>query len=124
MKKQILALAIGLTALVVLATGCYERRVYVPVSQPPPQVVYPPTSAPDPGTVVVTQQPPPLQPEVVPVAPAPGYVWSPGHWEWRGRWVWVGGVWLTPPRPGVVYVSPGWARHPRGGWVYHHGYWR
>jgi hypothetical protein len=122
MKKQVIGLAICLGALVAL-TGCYERRVYVPVSQPP-QVVSAPPVAPDPGTVVVTQAPPPAQVEVVPPAPAPGYVWSPGHWEWQGRWVWVGGIWIVPPQPGLVFVGPGWERHPRGGWVYHRGHWR
>jgi hypothetical protein len=32
--------------------------------------------------------------EVVPVAPAPGYVWVRGHYKWEGgAWVWVPGHW-------------------------------
>jgi hypothetical protein len=33
--------------------------------------------------------------EVYP-APRPGYIWSPGHYEWTGtRQVWMPGVWIT-----------------------------
>ncbi|WAH56919.1 YXWGXW repeat-containing protein [Pseudomonas silvicola] len=38
--------------------------------------------------------PPPV--EVVPVMPAPGYHWVPGHYRWGpGRWVWEPGHWRT-----------------------------
>jgi hypothetical protein len=73
---------------------------------------------------VVNQQPPPVQPEAIPPAPGAGYVWSPGHWEWQGGWVWVGGVWIAPPSVGMIYVAPGWEHHPHGGWAYHRGHWR
>ncbi len=40
-------------------------------------------------------------------------VWIAGHHEWvNGAWVWVGGYYAYPPRPGAVWVP---AR-------YHHGY--
>ena len=43
--------------------------------------------------------PPPPQYEVVPVAPAIGYVWIGGHWGWHmGRHTWIGGRWALPPR--------------------------
>lgn len=52
--------------------------------------------------------------------PGPGAVWIAGHNEWRdGAWVWVGGYWSYPPRPGLVWV-PGHWRH--GYW--HPGHWR
>jgi WXXGXW repeat (2 copies) len=38
----------------------------------------------------------------------PGYVWEPGHWEWRGRrYAWVSGVWIAE-RPGYVYSQANW----------------
>jgi hypothetical protein len=38
-------------------------------------------------------QPAPLV-EVVPAAPAPGYVWVKGHYRWEGNhWAWVPGHW-------------------------------
>ncbi len=123
MKKHIIALGICLGGLV--ATGCYERHYYPPQAYQPAQVISAPTGYVDPNAVVVNQTPPPVQPEVIPPAPGPGYSWSPGHWEWNGGgWVWIGGVWVAPPSPGLVYVAPGWERHPNGGWVYHRGHWR
>jgi len=51
--------------------------------------------------------------------PGPGAVWIAGHREWRdGQWIWVGGYWTYPPRPGMVWF-PGHWRH--GNW--HPGHW-
>jgi hypothetical protein len=67
--------------------------------------------------------PPPLGGEVIGIAPAPGYVWSGGYWNWVGsRYVWVGGYWMRP-RPGYYWVRPHWARG-RGGWRFEPGHWR
>jgi len=56
--------------------------------------------------------PPPPRYERVP-HPRAGYVWAPGHWEWRGnRHEWISGVWLAE-RPGYVYAQPAW--HQRDG---------
>ncbi|XXF80299.1 hypothetical protein P2318_11245 [Myxococcaceae bacterium GXIMD 01537] len=72
------------------------------------------------------QAPPQLQAEVQPVAPSPSSTWAPGYWYWSGaNWSWVGGMWLTPPRPNLVFVSPRWVRHGHrwdfvgGGWANH-----
>ena len=50
-------------------------------------------------TVVRTQPlPPPVQVELIPVAPGPQHVWVPGHWSWRpglGEYVWVAGHWTV-----------------------------
>ncbi len=77
---------------------------------------------------VVVGAPPPLRYEVVP-APRPGYVWTPGYWDWRyNRHYWVGGTWVRQ-RPGYVYSQPAWVQREgrwslqRGGWGhgdYHH----
>lgn len=51
--------------------------------------------------------PPPARVEVVP-APRPGWIWSPGYWEWRGnRHVWRNGVWVRE-RPGYAYQPHRW----------------
>jgi hypothetical protein len=51
-------------------------------------------------------------------------VWIPGYYRWDGRrYVWVGGRYVRPPRPGAVWVAGVW-RPERGGQVWHAGYWR
>ena len=52
-----------------------------------------------------------------------GYVWAPGHWEWRrGNHVWVRGSWMRERR-GYVYTAPTWVE--RGGhWEMDRGGWR
>jgi hypothetical protein len=51
--------------------------------------------------------PPPPRFERVP-PPRRGYVWAPGHYEWRGgRHVWTRGVWVRE-RPGYAYRAPEW----------------
>lgn len=71
----------------------------------------------------VDAAPPPPQYEVIPVAPALGYVWLGGYWTWNlGRHVWIGGRWALPP--GGHHWSPHrWERGPRG-WREHPGQWR
>ena len=65
--------------------------------------------------------PPPLRHEVVP-PPRRGYVWVPGHWQWRGhRHYWVPGHWIAG-RPGYRYYGPSWAERD-GRWHYRPGYW-
>jgi hypothetical protein len=72
-------------------------------------------------SVVIGTAPPPLRYEAVP-APRRGYIWAPGHWEWRGhRHEWVSGGWIAE-RPGYVYNSPNWYRRD-GGWVYEPARW-
>jgi hypothetical protein len=66
-------------------------------------------------TIVVTPPPAPApQVEVIPVSPAPDYVWTPGCWSWDGSvWVWFGGYWGYPVRPGHVWHNGGFY-HGRG----------
>lgn len=53
----------------------------------------------------------------------PGYVWEPGHWEWRGnRHEWIGGAWLVD-RPGYVYHRHNWYERD-GRWYSEAGHWR
>jgi hypothetical protein len=65
-------------------------------------------------SLYVSSAPPAPLYERVPM-PRRGYVWAPGHWEWRGhRHEWVGGYWLAE-RPGYAYHAPAWSRR-NGGW--------
>jgi hypothetical protein len=75
--------------------------------------------------IVADQAPPPVQEEVVTVAPAPELVWVGGYWGWYGgRYVWVSGGWHRPPRPGAVWVGGSWTPRPGGGHVWVRGRWR
>ncbi len=72
--------------------------------------------------VSVRVGPPPPPPGVYRPWPAPyrTAVWIPGHNEWiNGRWVWIGGYYAYPPRPGAIYVPSRYHHHR-----YYPGYWR
>src|SRR5271165_2716638 len=76
------------------------------------------------GAYYVRYAPPAPRYAVVGVAPRPGYVWTNGYWDWRGRdWGWAEGRWVRPPRPRSVWVAPEW-RHEGNGWRFRRGYWR
>ncbi len=97
-----------------LLTGCvyHERVVY--------RAPYPPVAT---SEVVVTAAPPPPIVETRVVAPGPGFVWVSGCWDWRGRWMWVGGHWARPPRHVMVWAAPRYEVHG-GHHVYVRGGWR
>ncbi len=58
--------------------------------------------------------PPPVQAEVIGVAPAPGYFWIGGYWGWiGGRHSWIGGHWEAP-RPGWRWAPHHWQHEGRG----------
>jgi hypothetical protein len=71
-----------------------------------------------------TTAPPALQQEVVPPPPpGPAMVWTPGYWNWAGRWVWAPGRYVARPYPHAAWVEGHW--RPRGGtWVWVPGHWR
>jgi hypothetical protein len=74
------------------------------------------------GGAVVTVAPPAPQFEVLGVAPAPGYLWFGGYWNWvGGRHVWIAGHW-GPGRPGYHWVPHTWVR-AGGGWRMSEGHW-
>ena len=71
--------------------------------------------------VFVRVAPPAPRTEVVPAA-RPGYLWTPGYWNWNGRrYVWANGTWARERR-GYVYSQPTWVqdgdrwRLRRGAW--------
>lgn len=75
--------------------------------------------------VIRTAPPAPVSVAVVGVAPSPRHVWTAGYYKGaNGRYVWVPGRWIVPPRPGVVWVPPRWVARPAGGYVFVAGHWR
>jgi WXXGXW repeat (2 copies) len=73
----------------------------------------------------VAVAPPPVQYEVVGVAPHPGWFWIGGNWSWRAnRYVWVGGRWQAP-RHGYRWQPHRWEpMSPGRGWRERHGGWQ
>jgi hypothetical protein len=71
--------------------------------------------------VIVNVAPPAARQEAVP-APRRGFVWVPGHHEWRQRQhVWISGHWLKA-RQGYAYNAPQWSER-NGKWVMREGQW-
>lgn len=66
--------------------------------------------------------PPPLRAEYPGPAPAVGYVWIGGYWNWiGGRHEWAPGHWEAP-RPGYNWVPHRWEREGDR-WQQHGGRW-
>lgn len=66
-------------------------------------------------TAIVQVAPPAPLHEVAPPM-RHGYVWAPGHHEWRGnQYVWVQGHWLAE-RPGYDFREPRWVQRGNGEW--------
>lgn len=87
----------------------FNQGGWVTVSEPQPVYDY------------VEVAPPPPRVEIIP-RPRAGYLWSPGHWEWRGnRHEWTTGVWIAE-RPGYVYHPAAWAQRD-GRWYMEQGRW-
>lgn len=73
--------------------------------------------------IAVQIAPPALPVYEQPVAPAPGYLWTPGYWAWSpAGYYWVPGAWVLPPQPGLLW-TPGWWGWTDGYYRWHPGYW-
>jgi hypothetical protein len=73
---------------------------------------------------VVQQAPPPMIVERRPPPPSMDYVWIDGYWQWGGReYQWVGGHYVQPPEPNVIWVAPRYD-HDAHGYRYSPGQWR
>ena len=58
-----------------------------------------------------------------PFCPAPGYIWTPGYWDWADfGYYWVPGVWVAPPRIGFLW-TPGYWGYYSGLYRFNQGYW-
>ena len=94
-----------------------------PVAEaPPPEVAAAPVVVADESTIYPTMPPPDPIPEIRPLAPAYGYAWIDGYWDWTGvDWTWNSGYWM-PQRAGVVYIAPRFV-FVDGRPVYYRSYW-
>ena len=58
-----------------------------------------------------------------PMAPGPGYIWTPGYWSYGpDGYFWVPGTWVLAPRVGFLW-TPGYWGWNAGFFVWHAGYW-
>ena len=67
--------------------------------------------------------PPALPVYAQPIAPGPGYLWTPGYWAWNddGGYYWVPGTWVLAP-VGLLW-TPGYWGWGGGLYLWHAGYW-
>jgi hypothetical protein len=69
------------------------------------------------------EMPPPPESEVIPPQPNMTSVWTPGYWDWQGRWIWVPGYWSSSPHPGAIWVQGHWIHH-RGHYIWVRPHWQ
>jgi hypothetical protein len=73
--------------------------------------------------VSVAIAPPVLPVYMQPVAPGPGYIWTPGYWAYGpDGYYWVPGTWVLAPYIGALW-TPGYWGWGGGVYVWHPGYW-
>jgi hypothetical protein len=73
-------------------------------------------------SAIVSVAPPAPRHEVIPGA-REGWVWAPGHYEWRGgEYAWREGHWMRE-RVGYEYREPRWVQRGNGEWVLVGGNW-
>ncbi len=74
--------------------------------------------------VSVAIAPPAIPVYQQPYCPGPGYIWTPGYWDYAadGGYYWVPGVWVQPPSIGVLW-TPGYWGYNNGLYVFNSGYW-
>jgi hypothetical protein len=67
--------------------------------------------------------PPALPVYEQPIAPGPGYLWTPGYWAWNddAGYYWVPGTWVVAPI-GMLW-TPGYWGWNNGLYVWNAGYW-
>jgi len=73
--------------------------------------------------VSITLAPPALPVYVQPPLPEPGYMWTPGFWQYGTEgYFWVPGTWVQPPSVGVLW-TPGYWGWSNGVYAFNEGYW-
>jgi hypothetical protein len=57
----------------------------------------------------------------MPPSPGANEVWVPGHYTYvKGQWIWIRGVWSTPPKVGARWVE---GRYDRSSRRWTEGHW-
>src|SRR6202167_3305740 len=73
--------------------------------------------------VAISIAPPALPVYVQPMAPADGYLWTPGYWAYGDDgYFWVPGTWVLAPEPGFLW-TPGYWGWGGEGFIFHEGFW-
>ena len=73
--------------------------------------------------VSITMAPPALPVYEQPMAPADGYLWTPGYWANGDEgYFWVPGTWVTPPEAGLLW-TPGYWGWGGDAFAWNGGYW-
>src|SRR5271157_896958 len=73
--------------------------------------------------VAITIAPPALPVYTQPMAPADGYLWTPGYWAYGDEgYYWVPGTWVEAPQPGFLW-TPGYWGWNDGAYIWNGGYW-
>ncbi|HEY2345179.1 MAG TPA: YXWGXW repeat-containing protein [Xanthomonadaceae bacterium] len=74
------------------------------------------------GQVVAKTAPPQLPVYQQPPMPGPGYVWTPGYWDYADGYYWVPGTWVMPPYADAMW-TPGYWAWDNDAYVFYPGYW-
>src|SRR5271167_4000480 len=73
--------------------------------------------------VSITLAPPALPVYEQPMAPADGYLWTPGYWAYGDEgYFWVPGTWVMAPEPGFLW-TPGYWGWGGNAFGWNEGYW-
>ncbi len=71
----------------------------------------------------ITIAPPALPVYEPPPLPGPGYIFTPGYWNYgEAGYYFVPGVWVQPPRVGLLW-TPGYWGYTGGVYAFNAGYW-
>ena len=110
-------------AFVPLLGACVTYVQPAPTAPLPQADVAEETQDAAPVVTAQTPPPPPLPVYEQPPLPEPGYLWTPGYWNYGpAGYYWIPGTWVMPPRVGVLW-TPGYWGFVSGVYVFHAGYW-
>jgi hypothetical protein len=74
-------------------------------------------------SVSISVAPPPLPVYAQPIAPGPGFIWTPGYWAYGiNGYFWVPGTWVRAPFVGALW-TPGYWGWRNGFYTWSAGYW-
>lgn len=73
--------------------------------------------------VSVSIAPPVIPVYEQPLCPTPGYIWTPGYWNYANSgYYWVPGIWVAPPQVGFLW-TPGYWGYRGSRYFFNQGYW-